>query len=51
MKCETVKGVDVADEEEGKEEEEEMEDPSETLLFSFTPLPLLFAADVPAGNS
>lgn len=49
MKCETVEGVDIADEEEGKEEEEEMEDPSETLLFSFTPL--LFAADVPAGNS
>ncbi|KAB1201473.1 hypothetical protein CJ030_MR0G003375 [Morella rubra] len=51
MKCETVKGVDIADEEEGKEEEEEMEDPSETLLFSFTPLSLLFAADVPAAEA
>ena len=32
------------------EEEEEMEEPSETLLYSFTPLPLLLVAALPGGT-
>jgi hypothetical protein len=33
-----------------KEEEEEMEEPSETRLYSFTPLPLLLVAALPGGT-
>ena len=36
--------------EEGEEIEEEMEESHETLLYSFTPLPLFFMAALPGGK-
>ena len=36
--------------EEGEEIEEEMEESRETLLYSFTPLPLFFMAALPGGK-
>lgn len=48
MKNETSKLVDDFYKE---EEEEEMEEPRETLLYSFTPLPLLFMAALPGAGA
>ena len=48
MKNEASKSVDKV--EEGEEIEEEMEESRETLLYSFTPLPLFFMAALPGGK-
>lgn len=48
MKNETSKHIDKVEEDE--EVEEEMEESRETLLYSFTPLPLFFMAAFPGGK-
>lgn len=48
MKNEASKRIDKV--EEGEEIEEEMEESRETLLYSFTPLPLFFMAALPGGK-
>jgi hypothetical protein len=50
MKKETAATVIAVAADKEEEEEEEMEEPGETLLYSFTPLPLLFVAALPGGN-
>lgn len=44
--CEVV----VVDKADRKEEEEDEEEPSDTFLYSFTPLPLMFLAALPGGT-
>ena len=51
LKDDRCEVIPTFDQDEIEEEEEDMKEGRETLLYSFTPLPFLLVAALPGGNT